>query len=95
MKIELETKHDVGDLVYIIHECNRYNDYYSNETMWEVLDDGEHRNNETPFEIENIIIKQYEKKAYISYEFKNIVTNELNMFYNAESALEECRIRNI
>lgn len=97
MLINIKTKYNIGDEVYIIHKTSMHNDWYCIETEWQVVyhDSDFYKFRTSPFKIERIVINQYLTKTRLLYEIDGYLYTEEDMFTNLEDAKKECKIRNM
>lgn len=93
MNIQIDTKYNIGDEVYIIQLMDKYNDYYSNEQIFRIR--GFFDNKDPKYIIKEIsVTKNYSIHNLIEYQIDKIIYHENDIFKTLDAAKEECERRN-
>lgn len=87
MKINIDSKYNIDDIVYIIQPEFIYNDYNYDDTEWRVSRGNYGKREYIKFKIRKIIIEQYAKSFEIFYMVGNIKVREDCVFSNLDKAI--------
>ena len=98
INLNIDTKYNIGDEVYCIEYCYKYNDYYNNEMEWKVVTESDDR---TPLltsisEIQ-LISTQIRGGSYYNINYKVSDSGyypEGTVFSSLDDAKAECERRN-
>lgn len=92
MNINIQTKYNISDIVYIINEESKCRNWYSAnpETEWRVLKEDYGKRQYIKLMIEEIIIEYNCDNYNIYYIFGNYKIKEDNLFSDLEKAKEKC-----
>lgn len=93
MRIDVETKHNIGDDVFFIYE-NTVDYGYCNKYCWFIGNIDSYTREAKPSKIEAINIRNDGSKNVVSYLIQKHLIPELNVFNTYDIALQSCNIWN-
>lgn len=94
MLINIQTKYNIDDEIYVITEIPKHNDWYCTEIIWTVETNDFDRRKFNSFKIETIFVKQHKDYIEILYKVNGCLYSEDKLFINLEDAKLECKNRN-